>query len=63
MDNLPDKNIKPEDIDDVIKSFGKSLPIDRKTDLMQKLETQRDRFEKRQKDQAEDITRDKGREL
>ena len=63
MDSLPDKDFKPDEIDDVVRHYGKSIGAERKEALMVKLEKERDRFLKRQrgKDKFGDQQRDEGR--
>lgn len=44
MSALPDPDFKPEDVDQVVKSYGKPVDPERKRALMATLEKERGRF-------------------
>ena len=58
-DELPEQDLRPEEVDQLIKEFGKPLPADRKKALMQKLRGERSRFLEQQKADPE-IDHDRG---
>lgn len=49
MKDLPDPDMKPEDVDKLIKSYGRPIDPERKAKLMQQLKDQRQVFEEKQK--------------
>lgn len=55
MNNYPDKELPEDEVDNVIKHFGKPLDKDYHDSLMEKLEAQRERFvfEKQQEQKQE----------
>lgn len=46
MTPLPNPDLNPEEVDQIIKDHAKPLPDDRKTALLKKLRGERERFEK-----------------
>ncbi|MGJ8678483.1 MAG: hypothetical protein ACSHX0_13295 [Akkermansiaceae bacterium] len=44
MNSQPDPNFKPNDVDQMIKSFSQPLEPEKKQELMAKLEQEREKF-------------------
>lgn len=61
MNPLPDKDIKPEEVDEVIRHFGKPISSEHKQRLMEKLEQERERFIEKQHQLSDDPQQSRGR--
>ena len=49
MTPLPDKNLKPEEVDQIIKDHARPIDQDRKDKLMSKLKNERKKFDAKQR--------------